>query len=584
MKKIVAALVVSALAASLSGCAPVTSHSIASVSVIYRAANGETNSDYTVVSEARSQQTVEAMKAAIVADGGTPVSSTVLVDPEPIESDGELDPINSAKWGKIRNATQLGDANRATTGKGVVIAVVDSGVSGNHPDIAPNLYYKGYSSFYDDALADFSGHGTAVAQVAAAAKNGSGVQGIAYNARIMPVKVDRHDGKMYQDGVAEGVFWAANNGADIINISNSQTHDNENMREAIDYADSKGVIVVVSAGNDREEEENPNAIRYPASYPNVITNGNWDVYKNELYPSSNTRATDFINPGVVYVNAIDGSASTKKQVGTSFATPYTAGTIALLKELKPDLTRVEAFEILKRYAHQMPVTPGAKFKDGTYNTATGWGMPDVEASVASLLKAQKPKKTVKTKSAVLGSSVRHTVYAASNTLVHLERWDSKSSRWVRMSTTKTKKNKATVKLRLRSGVGKSRFRIVAAMNQTHKGGELLRFGYNVRTPVANKVATKSKAVRKNKKLSVTVSTKTATSVQLQVKSGKKWKNTGKPVKTRKNKAKVKLPTAKVGSKKYRIVANSAPWYLKTTVTSFEVTVKKASAKKSSADR
>lgn len=555
----------------------ISASEVLAISMTYTTPDGDTHLTHKLTDQPNAESARASLLAKISGQQGTVIHTTETLSPLPIETDSTEDSINLRRWAPLNSVSNLGDANRAATGKGVVIAVVDSGVNGTHPDITNNLYYKGYSSFHDDALEDSSGHGTGVAQVAAGVRNSIGIQGIAYNAKIMSVKVDRHDGKMYQDGIAEGVYWAANNGADIINISNSQNYDNENMRAAVGYADSRGVIVVVSAGNDGQDKV-PNAIRYPASYPNVITVGNWNAYLDELHPSSNTRGSDFINPGVVYISDPSRPGLSKRVVGTSYAAPYTAGTIALLLEQRPNLTRTEVYKILKKSSRQKPSIEGGPAISGTYNFATGWGMPDIEASVSQFLKSQVAQKTLKTSSINIGKSVTHTVKAASETILRLQVWNTSSKAWDTVSSTKTKNKKATFKFTPKGSSVYGKYRVVAALNKTHRGGVILSVNYLVKKPVAYTTKIKSKKVERNDSLKVTVKTRTKTTVQLQVKSGKKWKNVGKRVTTKSNKAKLKVPTNKTGTKNYRIVAKGTSKSHSVTTNSFKVTVKKPKTK------
>jgi subtilisin family serine protease len=158
----------------------------------------------------------------------------------------------------------------------VVIAVVDTGVDMSHPDLRDKLV-PGYNVLSPgQPPQDDNGHGTHASGIAAAATdNRTGIAGTAPRCRIMPVKALNAKGGGDGFGVATGVVWAVDNGAHIINLSLGGEVPQETLERAIKYALARNVSVIVAMGN-----ESTNALRYPASYPGVISVGSVDQTRN----------------------------------------------------------------------------------------------------------------------------------------------------------------------------------------------------------------------------------------------------------------------------------------------------------------
>ena len=151
-------------------------------------------------------------------------------------------------------------------GEGVTIAVIDTGVS-KVPDLKLTKFVPGYDFVNDrENAADDNGHGTHIAGVIAqSTNNGYGVAGIAHLAQIMPLKVLNAEGGGTVADIAESIKFAADHGADVINLSLGGGGESRLLKEAIAYAYDKGVVIIAAAGN-----ENLNAASYPARYPKVI--------------------------------------------------------------------------------------------------------------------------------------------------------------------------------------------------------------------------------------------------------------------------------------------------------------------------
>ncbi|AUC59799.1 serine protease [Cyanobacterium sp. HL-69] len=242
------------------------------------------------------------------------------------------DPDYSKQW-NLR-AINVERAWADSKGEGVTVAVIDTGVS-RVPDLEQTEFVEGYDFINDrtEALDDV-GHGTHVAgTIAQSTNNKYGVAGIAYKAKIMPLKVLGLGGGTVAD-IAEAIRFAADNGADVINMSLGGGGDSHLMREAIDYAHNKGVVIIAAAGN-----ENENSASYPARYPKVISVSAIDAI-GEKAPYSNFGAgIDISAPGgsdkgLIIQETITGSnqqPSFEGYQGTSMASPHVAGVAALIK-------------------------------------------------------------------------------------------------------------------------------------------------------------------------------------------------------------------------------------------------------------
>lgn len=187
-------------------------------------------------------------------DGDEP--STSLVGPN--------DEYYSKQW----NLHKIGveGAWTQTKGSGVTVAVIDTGIAPVR-DLYETKFVKGYDFVNDrEDAKDDNGHGTHVAgTIAQATNNKYGVAGIAYEASLMPLKVLNEYGGGTVADIAEAIKFAADKGADVINMSLGGGGESQLMKQAIDYAHKKGVVIVAAAGN-----ENDNGSSYPARYPHVI--------------------------------------------------------------------------------------------------------------------------------------------------------------------------------------------------------------------------------------------------------------------------------------------------------------------------
>ena len=207
----------------------------------------------------------------------------------------------------------------------IKIAIVDTGVQLNHPDLVGKLL-PGYDFVEkDNNPTDGNGHGTHVAGIAAAVTNNiQGVAGMAPLASILPIRVLDNNGSGLLSDVANGIIFAANQGARVMNLSLGSPQGATTLQSAIDYAWNREVVIVAAAGNS-----NTNVPFYPANYNNVIAVASTD---------SNDQKSSFSNFGTWIEVAAPGSTILSTYIGssyayfsgTSMASPHVAGIAALL--------------------------------------------------------------------------------------------------------------------------------------------------------------------------------------------------------------------------------------------------------------
>ena len=253
-----------------------------------------------------------------------------------------------------------------TTGSSnVVIAILDSGVDGTHPDLASKMV-PGWNVYNNNSDAsDISGHGTKVAGTATAASNNAdGVASVAWGCKIMPVRIANSTGYALFSDMAKGLTWAAYHGAHVANLSYTAS-DSSTVRSAASYFQSKGGVVAVSAGND-------STFNSSADNPYVLTVSATD--SNDLLASfSNTgNNIDLSAPGVMIRTTAKGGGY-QAVAGTSFSSPVVAGVAALVMSVNPSLTPAQVQDTLKQSADDL----GSAGKDSTH----GWGRVNAARAV-----------------------------------------------------------------------------------------------------------------------------------------------------------------------------------------------------------
>ncbi|MEW1772438.1 type VII secretion-associated serine protease mycosin [Streptomyces sp. NPDC086777] len=295
------------------------------------------------------------------------------------------DSIRAQQWGL--SALHLDEAWRTTKGKGVTVAVLDTGVEADHPDLAGNVLAAkdmiGFGAGPGDR--DWARHGTAMAGIIAGhghgVGNGDGVMGVAPEARILPVRVILEDGDSARararstrgDALAEGIRWAADHGADVINLSlgddSDSAHPEPSEDEAIQYALKKDVVVVASAGNGGDKGDH---ISYPAAYPGVIAATAVDKFGTRAGFSTRRWYATVSAPGVDIVIA-DPDHKYYEGWGTSAASAFVSGAVALIKAAHPGLTPAQIKKLLEDTARDAPA--------GGRDDSRGFGMIDPAAAI-----------------------------------------------------------------------------------------------------------------------------------------------------------------------------------------------------------
>ena len=236
------------------------------------------------------------------------------------------DPRFPEQWGLSR--VDAAGGWDLTHGGSVDIAIVDSGINGAHPDLSSKIVASvnctASSSCPAVSPTDSYGHGTHVAGIAGAVtNNGTGVAGTSWEGRLMSVKALDNNGSGYYSWIANGIIWAADNGAEVINLSLGGSSSSKTLQNAVDYAWGKGAVVVAAAGNSGR-----NSATYPAYYSNAIAVAATDVNDIKASFSSYGNWVDVAAPGVSILSTYKNDYSTLS--GTSMAAPYVSGLAALL--------------------------------------------------------------------------------------------------------------------------------------------------------------------------------------------------------------------------------------------------------------
>ncbi len=265
-------------------------------------------------------------------------------------------------WGlHASNAQQAWEITRGSDD--VIIAVIDTGVDYTHPDLAGRVL-QGYDFANRDTDAmDDHGHGSHVAgTIAAATDNELGVAGINWEGKILPIKVCNAGGSCPRSAILEGIVYAADHDADVINMSLGGPGGPQSYDAAIRYADSRGVIIVVAAGNNNEDT----AGFTPANHPLVIavaalgpdgnrtSFSNWGAKVDVGAPGQGILSTvpqrhNIPTSRYRCLQAEDGIHNYCELAGTSMASPHVAGEVALILAANPELRgqREEVREIVR---------------------------------------------------------------------------------------------------------------------------------------------------------------------------------------------------------------------------------------------
>lgn len=285
--------------------------------------------------------------------------------------------VQRTPWGHENiNLIQKSPAN--LSGRGVKIAILDSGVDENHPDLNIKGGICVLDLLYDpdacqNSYNDDNGHGTHVAGVIAAKDNNIGIVGIAPNAEIYSIKALNSKGEGTTSTVMAGLEWAIENNIDIINMSISTEFEDRGMKKLIDKAYAQGILIVAAAGNSGNIAGNTESVEYPGKFPNVIAVSAVNKNNVRISSSSTGKEVELAAPGYdilsTYPTNLESSGYAY-MTGTSMAAPFVTGMAALYKEKYPTYSNVEIRKLLQENALDL----GVVGKDNKY----GYGLVQID--------------------------------------------------------------------------------------------------------------------------------------------------------------------------------------------------------------
>lgn len=341
-----------------------------------------------------------AAQAAAVATEAAKGNDLVSVQPDTIvrpTGGTTRDTYAATQWALDPAKTTFANAWRTSTGKGIIVAVIDTGVDATHPDLsvkapgAPQVlpgraFLNGSSAGVAmNPATDGCGHGTHVAgTIAALTNNNIGVAGAAPGVRILPVKVLNCSG--YSSDVANGIKWAAKRGARVINLSLGGAIRDSSLEAAIAYARARKVVVVAAAGNNHGPRSTcgkpgSNAKSFPAASPGVIGVGAIDQRFSRACFSNTGSYVDLAAPGFdvlsTYPQALTpGKPPYASMSGTSMATPYVAAAAALVLSRWPTCTS-------DRVERKLETSTRRLGGGAVRNNAYGYGLVDPARAVSA---------------------------------------------------------------------------------------------------------------------------------------------------------------------------------------------------------
>ncbi len=289
---------------------------------------------------------------------------------------------------------------------GTIVAVIDTGANLQHPELQSSLwrnpgeiagngkdddgngkvddihgwhfYHRPVGQFYeaaeDNVLHDDNGHGSHVAGIVAAqTSNAVGIAGVSWGARLMIVKVLDELGEGWYSDITQGIIYAADNGAKIINLSLGGVEFAQSLQDAVNYANNKGALVVAATGNDGGK------VLYPAACDQVMAVAATGTMDQRMEWSNYGPQVDIAAPGESIVSTWRTGAEYRSMSGTSMATPHVSGAAALLWSWRPDYTRTQVQQRIESQADDVNAAthPG---KD----VYLGWGRLNLYRVLANL--------------------------------------------------------------------------------------------------------------------------------------------------------------------------------------------------------
>jgi hypothetical protein len=334
----------------------------------------------------------------------------------------------------------------------VKVAVIDSGIDGGHPEfqgrIAASKSFVGGSP-----LTDEQGHGTFIAgEIAAGLNNGQGIAGIAFPAQLVIAKVVRPDGSISLDAEAQGIRWAAEQGARVINLSlggvrdpadRSQDTFSQEEADAVEYAVRSGAVVVAAAGNADQAPATPwPYASYPAALPHVLGVGALDRAgdvpdfsdRDPVYVDISAPGEDILSTFPRQLTAIRpacpdqgysscGPDEYRFAEGTSFSAPLVSAAAALLLAVRPELRAEQVTALLEHTAADVNATDGCRQCPLLRDRFSGWGRLDVANAVIALQEGPLPPVDAREPNDQAGAEADTIWGAAGKVVASLDFWD-----------------------------------------------------------------------------------------------------------------------------------------------------------------
>ncbi|MHB8132121.1 MAG: S8 family serine peptidase [Mobilitalea sp.] len=327
----------------------------------------------------------------------------------------------------------------------VIVAVIDTGAYFPLDDLGETIFAQGFDFVnYRVNPFDDNGHGShVIGTIAQSTNNSTGVAGMAPNIKIMPIKVLAYDGYGYTSDIVQGIYYAVNNGAQIINMSLGSRSYSSLVNEACQYAHNHGVLVVAAAGNDTSS-----VLSYPAAYENVISVGAINNANQLAYYSNYGYGLDLVAPGgdlnsyiynskfgysfpggILQETFVGSSIDYYFFQGTSMAAPHVAGLAALLKSKNVTLSVDQIIDILKNSADDL----GNSGYDNTY----GYGLIN-------------PVKALSIPAYIVGDNITSTIVKSAG---ELEKWKITAAACTINATTSYDSSKGTLSLSIVNASG-----------------------------------------------------------------------------------------------------------------------------------
>lgn len=278
-------------------------------------------------------------------------------------------------------------------GKGIKIAILDTGCDTTHPDLQERII-GGYNFTDDDnsnpdIYTDYNGHGTHVAGTIAAVENANGVVGAAPESSLLIVKVLNGQGSGQYDWIANGIHYAIEQNVDIISMSLGGPDDVQALHDAVKRAVDNQILVVCAAGNEGDGRDTTEELGYPAAYNEVISVGSVDFTRSSSEFSNSNREVDLAAPGEnilsTYLNGQYARLS-----GTSMAAPHVSGGLALIKaiavqEFDRQLTEPELYAQLIKRTVPLGFSPKLEGNGLLYLTAPEKLAEAIQSTVTEML-------------------------------------------------------------------------------------------------------------------------------------------------------------------------------------------------------